>query len=321
VRDPSGRLLKLLSLLQTPREWSGAELADRLGVTSRTIRRDIDRLRELGYPVHADRGNVGGYRLQAGAAVPPLLLDDAEAVSIAIGLRTVATAAITGIEEVSLRALAKVEQVLPARLRHRVAALSRSAVTLPPAAGPAADAEVLAALAAACTTREKVRFAYTTAQGETSRRLVEPHRLVVSDRRWYLVSYDVERADWRSFRADRITEVHRTGVRVPPRDLPGGVDTATWVTAYIASQSVRARVLLHVPIDQAAGLIPAWQGELEPVDHRSCRLHTHPDTPQHLVHRLTLLPMDYTLLEPSSLAAPLAEIAGRTARAVLPFTT
>jgi predicted DNA-binding transcriptional regulator YafY len=229
MRDPSGRLLQLLSLLQTPREWPGTELAGRLGVTARTIRRDVDRLRELGYPVHATQGNTGGYRLTAGTAMPPLLLDDDEAIAIAIGLRTVAAAAITGIEDTSLRALAKLEQVLPERLRHRVTALSQAAVILPPVDGPAADADTLAALASVCVTHEKVRFAYTKADGELTRRLVEPHRLVASGRRWYLVAFDADRAAWRSFRIDRITEVHRTGVRVAGRELPGGVDIVTWV--------------------------------------------------------------------------------------------
>lgn len=241
MRDPSGRLLRLLSLLQTPREWTGAELAGRLDVTARTIRRDVDRLRELGYPVHATQGNTGGYRLTAGTAMPPLLLDDDEAIAIAIGLRTAATAAITGIEETSLRALAKLEQVLPERLRHRVKALSEAAVPLPYGDGPVADADVLASLAAACVISEKVRFAYTKADGETTRRLAEPHRLVVASRRWYLVAFDEHRAAWRSFRVDRITEVHRTGVRVRRRDLPDGVDVTTWVTTAMVGADLQSR--------------------------------------------------------------------------------
>ncbi|MDJ0343619.1 WYL domain-containing protein [Streptomyces sp. H10-C2] len=320
MRDPSGRLLQLLSLLQTPRAWPGPELAERLGVTPRTIRRDVDRLRELGYPVDALQGNIGGYRLTAGAAMPPLLLDDDEAVAIAIGLRTAATAAVTGIEDTALRAMAKLEQVLPVRLRHRVTALSRAAVVLPPGDGPAADADTLATFAAACANHEKVRFGYTTAQGGMTRRLVEPHQLVVSGRRWYLVAFDGHRAGWRSFRVDRITGVHRTGVRVPARVLPEGVDTATWVTRAMAAGTIRARLLLHVPLEQAAQHIAAGQGDLEPVDNGSCLLHTRPDSPQYLASRIVLLPMDYTLLDPPELAEHLGAIAARARHAIRPFT-
>lgn len=219
MRDPSGRLLRLLSLLQAPRECSGTELAERLGVTSRTVRRDVERLRELGYPVRASQGNTGGYRLGSGAAMPPLLLDDEEAVAIALGLRTVATAAISGLDDAALRALAKIEQVLPVRLRPRVAALAEAAVTLPPPGGPDADPESLVALASACFAHERTRFGYTKLDGTSGRRHVEPHRLVAAGRRWYLVAYDVDREDWRSFRLDRIGDVLRTGVRVPARDL------------------------------------------------------------------------------------------------------
>jgi predicted DNA-binding transcriptional regulator YafY len=225
--------------LQAPREWPGTELADRLGVTSRTIRRDVDRLRDLGYPVTATQGNVGGYRLGAGSAMPPLLFDDDEAIAIAISLRTAATAAVTGLGDTSLRALAKLEQVLPVRLRHRVTELSRAAVVLPPQNGPTADANVLASFAAACQLHERVRFAYTAPGGETTRRLVEPHQLVASGRMWYLVAFDLERTDWRSFRVDRVTDINRTGVRAPTRKLPGGVDTLTWVTSAIAADRSR----------------------------------------------------------------------------------
>jgi predicted DNA-binding transcriptional regulator YafY len=313
MRDPSGRLLRLLSLLQTPREWPGTELADRLGVTARTIRRDVDRLRELGYPVHATQGSIGGYRLKAGKAMPPLLLDDEEAVAIALGMRTAATTTVAGIEDASLRALAKLEQVLPERLRRRVTALSQAAVVLPPRDGPPADADVLTAFAAACVTHEKVRFAHTKANGETTRRLVEPHSLVVSGRHWYLVAFDGDRAAWRSFRVDRITEVHRTGVRVPSREL----DVTTWVTDYIAGQTVRARLLLHVPLAEAAARVPAWQGVLEPVDNHTCELLTSPDTLQYLAYRVVLLPVDYTLLDPPELAVYLATIARRAGQSDL----
>ena len=324
MRDPSARLLRLLSLLQTPREWPGTELAARLGVTTRTIRRDIDRLRELGYPVHAAHGSTGGYRLTAGTAMPPLLLDDDEATAIAIGLRTAAAGAVTGVEDASLRALAKLEQVLPHRVRHRVAALTEAAVALPPQDGapPAADPDVLALLAAACVTREKVRFAYTAAGGRRTRRLAQPHRLVTAARRWYLVAYDEDRADWRTFRADRITGPHRTGVRGPERELPGGADAAAWAMDALAggSGTIRARLLLHVPIAEAAGQVTAWHGVLEPAGDRACLLHTRSDSLRFLAHRVALLTVDYTLLDPPELAGHLAAIAARATRAIRDHT-
>jgi predicted DNA-binding transcriptional regulator YafY len=319
MRDPSGRLLRLLSLLQTPREWPGTALAERLGVTPRTIRRDIDRLRELGYPVHARHGNAGGYRLTAGTAMPPLVLDDDEAIAMAIGLRTATATAITGIEDASLRALAKLEQVLPARLRHRVTSLSEAAVAMSPAEGaPVADAGVLASLAGACVAHEKVRFAHTRGDGQRLRRLVEPHSLVAAFRRWYLVAYDEGRSGWRTFRVDRITEVHRTGVRVPARALPGEVDAATWVMRAQGDRAgnIRARLLLHAPIEWASENVPSGIGALESAGDRTCILHTIADSPRYLAYRLVLLPVDYTLLDPPELATHLAAVAARTRRAI-----
>ncbi|QIS21129.1 helix-turn-helix transcriptional regulator [Nocardia terpenica] len=315
MRDPSGRLLQLLSLLQSPREWTGIELAERLGVTPRTIRRDVERLRELGYPVHATQGNVGGYRLVAGTAMPPLVLDDEEAVAIAIGLRTGATAAVTGIEDASLRALAKLEQVLPGRLRRRLADLSHAAVMLPATATVCVDPETLAALASSCAEHEKVRFTYTKADDEVTKRFVEPHRLVSAGRRWYLVAYDGDRADWRTFRVDRITAVHRTGVRVPARELPDGADAATWVTRSLQrTGTVQARVLLHEPIDVARDHVGARQGILEAADDGTCVLTTYPDRPEYVAFNITLLPMPYTVLDPPDIA-PLVRAIGERALA------
>lgn len=228
--DTPARLLNLLSLLQTLREWPGSELAERLSVTPRTIRRDVERLRDLGYPVQASRGASGGYRLAAGKAMPPLLLDDEEAVAIAVGLRTAAGSAVSGIEEASVRALAKLAQVLPARLRHRVSTLGAATVPLP-GAGQGVDPELLAVLAGAVAGPERLRFAYRAADGAESRRLVEPHRLVATGRRWYLVAYDNDREDWRIFRVDRMEAPLPTGVRVPPRELP-----APDAAAYVATK-------------------------------------------------------------------------------------
>ncbi|MFE1574686.1 helix-turn-helix transcriptional regulator [Streptomyces fradiae] len=222
MTDTPARLLTLLSLLQTPREWPGSELASRLGVTPRTVRRYVDRLRGLGYPVEATKGAVGGYRLAAGKAMPPLLLDDEEAVAIAVGLRAGAGHAIEGVEEASVRALAKLEQVLPARLRHRVSTLQSATMPLARGDGAAVSARTLTALAAAVAGRERLRFGYRAGDGTESRRQAEPYRLVSTGHRWYLVAYDLEREDWRTFRVDRVDEPYATGARFTPRELPGG---------------------------------------------------------------------------------------------------
>ncbi|WP_197359093.1 helix-turn-helix transcriptional regulator, partial [Streptomyces clavuligerus] len=211
--ETSARLLRLLSLLQAHREWSGAELAERLGVTARTVRRDADRLRALGYPVNASPGTGGGYRLGAGARLPPLLLDDEEAVAVAVGLRTSAGQGVEGIGETSVRALAKLEQVLPDRLRRRVSTLN--SVTVPMLRVPRVqvDPSVLTELATACRDSEKLRFRYRDHSGSGTRRTVEPHRLVCTERRWYLVAWDLDRADWRTFRVDRVTPTPPHGPR------------------------------------------------------------------------------------------------------------
>ncbi|SDU34867.1 helix-turn-helix transcriptional regulator [Jiangella alkaliphila] len=270
MSETSGRLLALLSLLQTPREWPGSELARRLGVTPRTVRRDVDRLRDLGYPVEATLGAAGGYRLVAGAALPPLLLDDEEAVAIAVGLRAAAGSAVAGIEEASVRALGKLEQVLPARLRHRVRSLG--VATLPVGGGPMVDPEVLTALAAAVATRERVRFRYTSGDGEQSGRLVEPLALVPSGRRWYLVGWNVE---W-DVRRNVDRDIRRGAGRTPPGGerpptLRAGADNrvrsgsdgdyAGWRTyrvdriARVQPTGVRIREEHPLPADDAAAYV------------------------------------------------------------------
>ena len=212
MANTSSRTLRLLSLLQTHRYWPGPELADRLGVSVRTLRRDVDRLRELGYPVEANRGVDGGYQLAAGAALPPLVLDDEEAVALAVGLQAAAQSGVAGVAEASVRALAKVVPVMPPRLRRRVEALRTATV---PAtwgdSGQAVDPGVLTAVAQACRDAERLECGYTAADGTRTSRLVEPFRLVPLGRRWYLVAYDLHRHDWRSFRLDRLDAPHRTG--------------------------------------------------------------------------------------------------------------
>jgi len=233
--DPTGRALRLLSLLQTHRLWRGSELAERLEVTERTVRRDVDRLRGLGYPVDAAPGNDGGYRLAIGAHLPPLVLDDDEAVALAIGLRYAAAAAINGMEDTSLRALTKIESLLPDRLRRRVSTLHSRTTSLPRAAEDnAIDSEALSVLAAACRDGEEVRFDYQRRDSEESRRLVEPHQLVTVGRRWYLVAWDQRRHDWRTFRLDRLSSPRLAGRRFTPREVPGG-DAASFVASSLGS--------------------------------------------------------------------------------------
>jgi predicted DNA-binding transcriptional regulator YafY len=224
MAETSARLLRLLSLLQTRRDWTGAELAERLDVAPRTIRRDIDRLRKIGYPVDADRGLAGGYRLGSGAELPPLLLDDDEAVAIAVGLRGATAGAVNGIEESSVRALAKLEQILPDRVRRKVSAIQGFTVTLP-RRGPSIDANVLTTLSAACRDRDRMRFKYQASDGTPSTRKVEPVRLAHEGQRWYVLAFDNDRDDWRTFRVDRIQGVPSSAGRYERRPEPeGGVE-------------------------------------------------------------------------------------------------
>jgi predicted DNA-binding transcriptional regulator YafY len=311
----SGRLLRLLSLLQGRREWPGRELAGRLGVSGRTIRRDIERLRELGYPVDALSGPAGGYRLHAGTAMPPLLLDDDEAVAIAVGLRTAAGASVTGIEETSVRALVKLEQVLPAHLRRRVNALKSATATLP-AAGPTIDPECLTAIAGACRDRERLRFPYRSRDGTGSRRLVEPHSLVNVGRRWYLVAWDCDREDWRTFRVDRLERPAPAGARFTPRALPGG-DPAAYVAANLAGAATRhqARVTLYAPAAQVAARASYLGGSVEPLDAGSCELRASDDSLDWLASRIAMLDVEFQVHEPPELAVRLLELAARFTRA------
>ena len=271
MANTSSRTLRLLSLLQTHRYWPGAELADRLGVSVRTLRRDVDRLRELGYPVEAQRGVEGGYQLAAGAALPPLLVDDEEAVALAVGLQAAAQGGVAGIAESSVRALAKIVQVMPPKLRRRVETLR--AVTEPVAwgsAGPAVDPGALTTVAQACRDAERLEFAYTAADGARTDRLTEPHRLVALGRRWYLVAYDLHRHDWRSFRLDRLADPRRTGARFRPRELPAE-DAAAFVRAGLRNlpSAHAVEVLVHAPADRVRAQVGRW-AEIEDVDGEHC---------------------------------------------------
>lgn len=266
--NPTGRALQLLSLLQTNRFWPCAELAARLGVTERTVRRDLDRLRELGYPVDSTSGRYGGYRLATGAHVPPLILDDEEAVAVAIGLRYAAEAAISGIEETSLRALAKIEALLPHRLRRRVSALHSSVASLRRAVDDdVIHPESLSVFAAACRDHEHVRFDYRRTREEHSRRHVEPHQLVTAGRRWYLVAWDRDRGDWRTFRLDRIQAPRPVGTRFPPRTVPGG-DAAEFVARSIGrtARDHAATLIIHEPYAEIEGVL-RWADHTLREDH------------------------------------------------------
>lgn len=313
--ETSARLLRLLSLFQTRRDWTGPDLAERLGVTTRTIRNDVERLRTLGYPVHSTPGVAGGYRLGAGAALPPLLLDDEEAVAVAVGLRTAAGGSVAGIAETSVRALAKLEQVLPSRLRRRVNALQ--IFTLPiPGSGPTVDPQVLTAVACACRDHERLRFDYRDFEGTASLRIVEPHRLVHTRGRWYLVAWDTDRQDWRTFRVDRVEPRTPTGPRFTPRPLPGDGDFAAYVTKGLGSAMwrFRARVRVHAPAAAIAGRLPAAVG-VEAVDDQTCVIDAGADTPGMLAHYIGLLDVDFEVIEPPELVEHVRRLSERYQRA------
>jgi predicted DNA-binding transcriptional regulator YafY len=312
----SGRLLELLSLLQGRRDWPGSELADRLEVSGRTIRRDVERLRALGYPVESLTGPAGGYRLRAGSAMPPLLLDDEEAIAIAVGLRTAARASVAGIEETAVRALVKLEQVLPAHLRRRVGALGSATVTLP-VVGPTVEPQHLTVIAAACRDAERLRFHYRSREGVDSRREVEPHSLVNHGRRWYLVAWDRRREDWRTFRVDRLAAPTSTGVRFNARRLPAN-DAAVFVEQSISAATNRfeAVVTLRAGAAEIAGRIPAYWGTIEPIDARRCRFSTGDDDLNWLGLRIAMLGVDFEVQEPPELVEQLRALSQRLARAV-----
>ncbi|WP_194896154.1 helix-turn-helix transcriptional regulator [Catenulispora pinisilvae] len=307
----SARLLRLLSLLQSRPDWPGTELAERLGVTTRTVRRDIDRLRDLGYPVDSTPGIAGGYRLGVGAALPPLLLDDDEAVAVAVGLRAAAAGWVTGMDESSLRALSKIEQILPSRLRHRVNGL-QSAIMLLPGDCPVVDADVLTALAAACRAHEGVRFGYRDAT-----RRVEPYRLVRAGRNWYLLAYDLDRDDWRTFRVDRLTAPVQPGPRFTPRPEPEG-DAAKYVADSLARAPYRyqATILFHAPLEQVAQTSSPTAGRLEARDEHSCLYYTGAEVLEAIAVYIVLKGFEFEVLDPPELKEFVAGLADRLARSV-----
>jgi len=314
--ETSARLLRLLSLLQARRDWTSAELAGRLGVTTRTIRNDIGRLRGLGYPVDARPGVAGGYRLGAGGAMPPLLLDEEEAVAVAIGLRTAASGSIAGIEETSMRALAKLQQVLPSRLRRQVSALRAYALPVP-ARGTQVDPDVLTLIASACRDHERLRFDYRAHSGAASRRSVEPYRLVNDRRRWYLVAFDTDRDAWRTFRVDRIDPRTPAGPRFTPRALPPDQEIAAQVArgAGEAAWRYRARVIVHAPTAHVRSRLPI-PVEVESLGEDRCAFEPGSDHPEMLALYLGMLDADFIIVDSPELVAALRKLTGRYQRAI-----
>jgi predicted DNA-binding transcriptional regulator YafY len=312
--ETSARLLRLLSLFQGRRYWCGAELSERLEINPRTLRRDVDRLRSLGYPVSSTPGAGGGYQLGAGATLPPLLLDD-EAVAVAVGLRTAASGTVTGIEEASVRALSKLRQVLPERLRRRVSALHSFILPLD-SGGPTVDAEVLTVIAGACRDYEKLHFRYRSREGAASVREVEPHRLVHVGRRWYLAAWDLARNNWRTFRVDRIEPQISKGQRFLPRKPPEG-DFAAYVSRSVsyAPYTYQARITLHASAKMAAERVPPALGVLEASGDETCVLRTGASSVDTLSVYLALIGFEFKVHEPPELADRVRFLAERFTRA------
>jgi predicted DNA-binding transcriptional regulator YafY len=316
MANTSARTLRLLSLLQTHRHWPGAELAERLGVSVRTLRRDVDRLRELGYPVEATRGMEGGYQLGAGAALPPLVVDDDEAVALAVGMSAAAQGGLAGIEESAVRALTKVVQVMPPALRRRVDALR--AVTVPAVLGsarPSVSPDVLIAVAQGCRDSERMEFAYTARGGEQTERLVEPHRLVPLGRRWYLVAYDLTRHDWRSFRLDRLAGPRSTGARFRPRDLPAA-DAAAFVRAGIEDMPspFSVEVVIEAPADEVQEAIGRWC-TVEDIGDGRCRMLMTATSLDWALMALGVVGADFEVVAPPELAERVRDWGDRFSRA------
>ncbi len=318
MASTSSRILRLLSLLQTRRYWPGAELAERLEVSARTLRRDIERLREMGYPVEAQRGLDGGYQLAAGAVLPPLLLDDEEAVALGVGLQTaIQGGVVASIEEPSVRALAKIVQVMPSRLRRRVDALAAMTVAAPWNGPPSTvDPGDLTSIALACRDTERLEFGYTARDGAGSDRRVEPHRMVLLGRRWYLVAWDMDRSDWRSFRLDRLTGPRRTGAQFLPRALPAN-DAAEFVRNGIDNLPTRHDVeaLVHADASAVRSRVGTW-ATIEEIDGARCRLRMTSESLDWVLVALNQTGAEFEVVSPPALVDYAHELIARLGRAV-----
>ena len=313
----SSRLIELLELLQSRRDWSGSELADRLGVSTRTLRTNVSQLRDLGYPVEATPGVAGGYRLGAGSRMAPLVLDDEEAIAVAVGLRTAASTGIAGIGETALRALAKLEQVLPVKHRGKVGALHSEVEPLQWAghSGGAVDAGALATLSLACRDGNQARFDYVDREGTPTQRIVEPFKLVPSGRRWYLAAYDVRRDDWRTFRVDRIERVRLGNVHGNVRELPAP-DAATYVQQSIRSsrRTWDVSIRFTAPLEEVRRLLGFDLDGLVAVDDTTCRLAAPTDSLEWVAMRTALMGVDFVVESPRELVEVVADLHARLGR-------
>ncbi len=316
---PESRLLVLLTLLQTRPLWSGAELSERLNVTPRTLRRDVDRLRALDYPVDSVPGRGGGYRLGRGGRIPPLVLDDEEAIAVAVSLSTAAGGSVEGIHEASLRALVKLDQVLPWRLRHQVAALRDATVPLSASVESVGGGDLLT-IARACQASEVLCFDYVDRSGHASCRRVEPYRLVPTNRRWYLVARDVDRDDWRSFRIDRIADPEPAGQRFARSDPP---DAVAFVSLSVGSApyAYRARVLVHAAAATVRSKVPPTAGTVTDVGVDRTELVTGSDSLDAIAIRLAMLGDEFDVVEPHELVAAVRRLAERLQRAATRSTS
>jgi predicted DNA-binding transcriptional regulator YafY len=303
------RVLRLLSLLQSRPVWSGPELAERLGVTTRSIRRDVERLRDLGYPVHAAQGAGGGYQLGAGRALPPLLLEDEEAVAVAVSLRLAAGGTVAGASEAALRTLAKLDQVMPPRLRAEVRAIQDATDTLVGGAAEV-DGDALLTIARACRDLVRVRFGYDARGGAATERTVEPVRLVATGRRWYLMAWDVDREDWRTFRLDRMREVTASTWRFKPRDHP---DPTTYVQRSVTSSGYRHRatVVMHAPAEEVRARSSPTSATITPIDDATCRLEAGAEHLFPLAFHLAWMGFDFEVVDPPELRDALRQLGSR----------
>ena len=315
MSETTARVLQLLGLLQSRRVWTSEELAERLGVTTRSVRRDVERLRDLGYPVHASTGHGGGYQLGAGAALPPLLLDPEEAVAMAVCLRLAAGGSVAGVGESALRALSKLDQVMPARLRSQVAAVHETTVTLTPTnTDVPVDPEVLMTLARACRDHEHVNAGYTDIRGNVTARRLEPYQLVTTGRRWYLLAFDRDKQDWRSLRLDRMADVRALGSIFTPRQAP---DAAQYVQRAITSSPYRyvASVRYFAARDVVAQTFSSASVHIEEDGPDTCILTTGADDPDVMALYLAMPGCDFEVLEPVEVADAVRTAAERLRRA------
>ncbi|MDT7755912.1 MAG: hypothetical protein QOH27_1810 [Mycobacterium sp.] len=315
MSETTSRVLQLLGLLQSRRVWSGEELAERLGVTGRSVRRDVDRLRDLGYPVHASKGHGGGYQLGAGAALPPLLLDPEEAVAMAVCLRVAAGGSVAGVGESALRALSKLDQVMPARLRAQVSAVHDATVTLTSGqTDTPVEPDVLMTLARACRDHEHVSAGYVDVRGNETQRRLEPYQLVTTGRRWYLLTYDRDKLDWRSLRLDRMSDVRALGSTFVQRDAP---DAASYVQHAITASPYRyvARVRYHDPQNVVAQVFSAASVEFEADGPDACIITTGADDPERMVPWLAMPGCEFEVLGPPEVVQAVRVVSERLARA------